>query len=302
MLYLKCPLCKNEYTVVLNKYKQNVLYCTNCGWTNVKRPPNSLWFGERRWDRVKSGLDAWLKRVFIGNGFPVEALKGYASMRDGIFLANGTRPDGRLIVEYRANHDKRCKNNKKPYWLKCDSTGKPRSSMTYFHAWLHNEHRDTVFVCDSPRTAIRVMEAWWQAEGRLPDISWSSRSCPSVKIRTADKTFMDRHVICIGSKSLLKTCLARKIKVNAWMETPNGMLPDELYLTCRELEEKANDTRSNSDPQQLQVVVRRQDSSRLGPELRKKCKKTKLRKMQEAGGDDDAIHLPVSGTKECPTL
>ena len=108
-------------------------------------------------------------------------------------------------------------------------------------------------------------------------------------MRTTDPTFYDRHVICLGSTSLVKTFNKRGIKVHAWLDTTGGLLPDDLYLACRALEEKANGSGNNSDSVQLQMAVRRQGGGRLGGHIHAKRLEAEVREMQEESGGDNAI-------------
>lgn len=291
MLYLKCPFCKKEYTVVPCKIKPCVLFCLRCGWTNAKTKRIGPWFSDWWWGRCRNDVEKWLKRnAFMDTGFPVDLLKGRVAMREGILLFDGTLPGKRMLVEYRPNHD-----GVKPVWLDCDSTGRPRSSMRLFHTWLHNEYRDTVFACDSPKTAVRVMEAYWRAEGRLPDVTWSSCHGSIKKSPVPDLTFYDRHVICLGARSLKNVLESHGTKVNTWLDTTGGVLPENLYIACRTLEEKANDPRNNSDPVELPMAARRPFRGRVGNKLCKERKTAEMLEVQAEGRSHDAVPASVPG-------
>lgn len=255
MGYMICPVCKNEYTVIPVLFKPGAFRCTKCEWSGTNLPPWGKWFDDDYWNVCKDNLYAWLQKCcFLGNGIPIEHLKGTVAMRDGILLFKGIRPNSPIIVEYVLCHSKT-----PPSWLRHDSLNKSKSSQTYFHVWLANNNLDAVFVVDNPKTGLRLMEAWWQAEGRYPDVCWSSR-CRPYKQHTNDRTFGNRKIICIGSDSLVHTMAHRSMYVSAYMNTPQGLLPEEFYLASRKLEDIANDPRNYNLTVKLPMAVSKQHS------------------------------------------
>ena len=237
MLQVKYQDCKNEYTVVPVRNKTETPVC------QVFEP--SRWLDSR--NNVANLLAA---RAFTGRGFPVDLLAGRVAEKDGVLLFNAEMASGRgHVVEYTFSNNLK----ERPEWLECDSMGKPRSSMTCFHVWLHDEGRDTAYVCGSPVMAFRVMEAWWAAEGRLPDVVWLSCHHGGTWSRPFGR-LVGRHVLCVGGAGLVEGLVRRGVKPDAWLNTRPDMVPDNLYMECRKLEDMANDPRNHRDTVELQVA------------------------------------------------
>lgn len=251
-------------------------------------------FDPSNWLEERQAVVSILRgRIFVNDGFPVDLLAGKVAARDGILLFNAEKAQGSCVVEYRFTH-----NGTKPAWLNTDSQGRPRSAMTCFRAWLHNEGRDAAYLCDSPRTAFRIMEAWWQAEGRLPDIAWTG--CRGQQAVHVPDWLRGRHLLLVGSASLVNSGKPVECRGSAWLRADADSLPDNLYLICRQLEDMANDPGNYGDTVELQMA----DNKRSGKRgrlaalcLPRNTKWTKLREVQEkclpAGGVPQAIsHVP----------
>ena len=259
MIYMSCPNCKNEYTIIPVKFKPGAFMCRECGWEGEGYPQWGKWFDGRVWKSFSDELALWLhKRAFCYEGFPIDALKGYVALKDDVLLCKGERPVGGIIVEYRGRHTKG-NSSCIPPWLECDSIGKPRSTGTYFNAWLHNEHRDAVYVVDNPIVGFRIMETWWRAERRLPDVCWTSNVVPA-KVRMPERVFTGRHILCVGSERLVRALKKRRVKADAWMQVTGRRLPDDLYISLRKLEDLANDPGNLNNTVQLPVAIGLQPS------------------------------------------
>lgn len=276
---MKCPVCNDEYTITPVRNKTGSLVCQACGWRGDGFSPWGTVFDKDRWLESRADLARILERyAFTSTGFPVDELMGSVAAKGNVLLCRGESPRRRFIVEQLFGQRER-----PPEWLDCDSTGKPRSSMTSFHAWLHNDGRDAAYVCDSLNTAFRVMEAWWPAEGRFPDIAWMS--CHgNAPVQPKGGAWLDgRHVFAVGSESLVKTLQARGTAPSAWIRTERRLVPDELYLSCRKMEDIANDPGNTGDTVELQVAHVKRNSFEwtATTEYAGRCYWKKLREVQK---------------------
>ena len=293
MLYMKCPDCKNEYTVSPVRFKPGSFVCQACGWTGDGFSPWGTLFDEDRWMESRQGVAMFVRRhAFAGYGFPVDLLRGHAAERDGVLLLKAMKPSGPHIAEYYHIGAR----GRAPKWVDCDSTGRPRSSGTFFIAWLHDEGRDAAYLCDSPLMALRVMEAWWLAEGRLPDIAWTPGHCGTGRPLANPGWLEGRHVLCIGGDGLLKALARRGIRADVRLRPERGMVPDNIYMTCRRMEDLANDPGNHGDTCELRMDGdwrRIHDAGLAGLGLAPHTRWTKLREVQKkclpAGGVPKAI-------------
>ena len=236
MLFMKCPVCNDEYTVTPVRNKTGSFVCQACGWHGDGFSPWGTLFDKERWLESRQGVANALRgRIFMGAGFPVDLLAGRIAYRDGVLLVKAETCNGPLVVEYPVCKD----GSPAPEWLKKASSGTPLTALKRFRAWLHDEGRDAVYVCDSFRKAILIMEAWWNAEGRLPDIVWGGSHGPAPA--TTPGWLAGRHLLFIGAGSLIKTTRPKDCKSSTWLVTEGADLPEDLYLACRKLEDMAND-------------------------------------------------------------
>lgn len=310
MLYMKCPDCKNEYSVNPVRFKPGSFVCQACGWHGDGFSPWGTLFDANRWLESRQELTRILRnRVFLSMGFPIDLLMGDAAARDGVLMFRADTPGGPRIVEHLFTSNKKwC-----PDWLDCDSSGNPRSRMRFFWAWIHNDGRDTAYVCDSPLAAFRIMEAWWAAEGRMPDIMWLSMHGTNANSRpwrtTRIESLDNRHILCVGGEPFINKVRMRGIRVHAALVTKRGFMPENIYETCRKLEDIANDPGNNSDTCELAVDgvgrrVHRPGIADLG--LGRCTGWKKLREVQEkclpAGGLPKIISHTPRYQRECPGL
>ena len=248
MLFMKCPVCNDEYTVTPVRNKTGSFVCQACGWRGDGFSPWGTLFDKDRWLESRQGVAHVLrKRMFAGAGFPVDLLAGHVAYKDGVVLVKAETRNGPLAVEYPAMDN----GVSAPEWLKTSASGDSLTSLQRFRAWLHDEGRDAAYVCDSLRKAVLVMEAWWNAEGRLPDIAWVGVHGPALK--TTPGWLKGRHLVFIGSRSLVRTTRPADCKSSAWLVTEGASLPEELYLVCRKLEDMANDPGNYGDAVELRM-------------------------------------------------
>lgn len=294
MLYMKCPDCKNEYTVNPVRFKPGSFVCQACGWHGDGYPPWGTLFDSDRWLESRQGVASILRgHAFTGFGFPVDLLAGRVAERDGVLLLKAVKPGGAHIAEYLYSVCKR----RPPEWLECDSTGRPRSAGTFFMAWLNNDGMDTAYLCDSLLTAFRIMEGWWMAEGRMPDIAWMPGHCGGGG-RLSNPGWLDgRHVLCVGGDGLLKTLARRGIRADARLKLERDTIPEDIYGTCRRLEEMANDPRNHGNTGELRLDDDKRsvrDTGLAGLGFGRGTNWTKLREVQKkclpAGGVPKNIH------------
>ena len=257
--------------------------CRYCGWEGTGYPQWGKWFDGRVWPTFADDLALWLhKRAFCYEGFPIDLLKGYVALKDDVLLCKGERPVGGILVEYRGRHVT-SEGSPIPEWLECDSIGKPRSAGTYFNAWLHNENRNAVYVVDSPIVGFRIMETWWRAEHRLPDVCWSSSVVPA-RVRLKDRVFDGRHVLIVGPERLVTALHRRRVKTDAWMHATGRRLPDDLYIALRKLEDLANDPRNNDNTVELPVAIGLQPTESSSFSFLKRSYSRPLIEVQEVRG------------------
>ena len=158
MLFMKCPVCNDEYTVTPVRNKTGSFVCQACGWQGKGVYQWGTLFDDDKWLDVRQDIANILSRMFTSSGFPVEHLKGRVSCKDRVVLVKGRTEKEPVVVEYPMTG----RGETLPEWLELDSAGRPRSMMQRFRAWLHDEGRDTLYICDSFRKAVLVMEAWWR--------------------------------------------------------------------------------------------------------------------------------------------
>ena len=295
MLFMKCPVCNDEYTVTPVRNKPGSFVCQACGWQGEGLSPWGTLFDKERWLEFRPDIAVTLrKNVFIGDGFPVDLLMGHMAIKDGVLLIKARTETKEVVVEQVVNRD----NKHAPVWLE-RSGHRPKSTQSRFRAWLNNEGRDAAYLCDNFWMALLVMEAWWKAEGRMPDIVWLG--CHGHTPRKTPEWLKGRHLLFIGSPSLLKIYRPDDCRASAWLRAHDWKLPEDIYLACRKLEDLANDPGNYGNTVELRMDDLKRGSRCRGLDslgLDRYSKWKELLEVQEkclpAGGVPQAIsHVPA---------
>jgi hypothetical protein len=96
------------------------------------------------------------------------------------------------------------------------------------------------------------MEAFWRAEGRVPDVCWGSPIVPHRCVERED-LYIGKKVLVLGRNGLLQALQKRFVYVSSYLNTTKGLLPQDIYYACRKMEDIANDPRNYNLTVELQM-------------------------------------------------